>query len=259
MNLVLIVSPDHSLQAAKYGLTLAHLAYGLGGGELYLTVGNLGLQTRGGYLGLCDDVLPQVGDPDQLAAQVLAECRRRRFCGVLADFEREPGERTLAILGALERALGAAGLDLLVPEAYGGALPRAQVLICSAISGGKLTDYLAGRAEAYPGRAVLELRRLRMAFPLPCPAAEGEPIGAEALQAVLDACPAYYSESLGCNYVTSREGEEVKFILYDTPGTLRRKLALAEELGYSRAVMLYPEAVDFLETMDQPGTGTKAR
>lgn len=249
MNLVLIVSPDHSRQAAGYGLTLAHLAYGLGGEELYLTVGDLGLQTRGGYLGLCDEVLPPAGEADRLAAQVLKECRRRRFCGVLADFEREPGERTLEILQALERALTAVGLPLLVPEPYGGALPRAKVLICSAISGGKLTDYLAQRAEAYPGRVVLELRRLRMAFPLPCPDGAGEPVEPGTLEEILKASPAYYSESLGCNYVTCREGEQMKFLLYDTPGTLRRKLTLAEELGYTQAVILYPEAIDLLEQM----------
>ena len=189
------------------------------------------------------------GEADRLAAQVLAECRRRRFEGVLADFERPPGERTLEIRQALERALTAAGLPLLVPEAYGEALPRAKVLICSAISGGKLTDYLTQRSEAYPGRADLELRRVRMAFPLPCPDGEGEPVEALALEEILKTSPAYYSESLGCNYVTCREGEAVRFILYDTPGTLRRKLELARELGYTQAVILYPEAIDLLEQM----------
>lgn len=55
----------------------------------------------------------------------------------------------------------------------------------------------------------------------------------------------FYDEDLRCCYRTQIPGNSIRFTLYDTPESLERKLALAAELGVSRAVGLWQELGTF--------------
>ena len=241
-ELYLITAPEQAVQAGRWGLPLAYLAYGMGTQTLELTVGVLSLTARGGWMVLTDRTLPPDGSAADFAAQVRQECRRRRYRAVLADFERPPDGRSLEILSAL----AAAGQPLIVPAAYGGALPGAAVLVDSAISGGQLEDYLQEEMDRWGGRVCLALHRLRMRFPLPCPTGEGTPIDDDALQAALARRQSYFSPELGCRYCTCQEGGQFSFLLYDDAASLRHKLRIAETLGIPFAAGLYPELEDAL-------------
>lgn len=51
----------------------------------------------------------------------------------------------------------------------------------------------------------------------------------------------FYSPQLRCRYTTAVSCDSITFTLFDTPETLKEKLALAHTLGVTRAVGLYQE------------------
>lgn len=241
-ELYLLTAPEQSLEASRWGLPLAHLAYGLGQTQLELTVGALSLTTKGGWMVLTDQMIPENGTTAELAAQVLRECRKRRYSAVMADFESTANDRSFEILAALEQTK----LPLIVPAIYGDALPSAYVLVDSAISGGEWEAYLREQLDRWPGRVCLALRRLRMRFPLPCPTGVGAPVTEQELLALLAGRQSYFSGELACRYCTCRDGDQFFFLLFDDAASLRYKLQLAAQLGIDIAVAVYPEVSDVL-------------
>jgi hypothetical protein len=86
-----------------------------------------------------------------------------------------------------------------------------------------------------------------MDFALPCPGGAGEELGAGRLGALLSGAPrAFFSEALCVNYFYRREGRSRRVTLFDDAESVRRKLALAEALGISRAFLYYPHVSDIL-------------
>lgn len=241
-QLYLLTAPEQTRQAGQWGLPLAHLAYGMGQAVLALTVGALSLTARRGWMVLTDRLQPDEGDPAAFAAQVEQECRRRQYSAVMADFERPANDRAFAILSALTRQ----GLPLIVPAVYGDALPGAQVLVDSAISGGDWEDYLSAQLARWPGRVVLALHPLRMRFPLPCPGGEGTPLHAGELAQALDGRQSFFSRELACRYCTCREADTFSFVLFDDAASLQYKLRLAGRHGVQAAAALYPEVAGLL-------------
>ena len=78
-------------------------------------------------------------------------------------------------------------MRLFVPEAYGQRVSQAAVLTCTAISGGTLRTRLEEAAGTFGiQRLALDLQRLRMSFPLPCPTGEGEPLSGEVALSLRD-------------------------------------------------------------------------
>lgn len=252
-ELYLITAPEQAQSAARWGLPLAHMAYGLGREQLQLTVGALSLTTRGGWMVLTDHAMPEHGEIAAFAEQVRQECRRRRYGAVLADFEAPANDHAFDILAAL----ASCGLPLVVPAIYGDALPEASVLVDSAVSGGELEVYLREQLARWQGRVCLALQRLRMRFPLPCPTGEGEALDESTLRTLLEGRQSYFSRELGCRYCTCREGDAFTFLLFDDGASLRHKLLLAEQLGIRTAVALYPEICDVLPELISLGHEAK--
>ena len=120
------------------------------------------------------------------------------------------------------------------------------MLLNSAVSGGDLGQYLREGKQRWR-QAALDLQRLRMDFPLPCPSGQGTPLSAEALAALLREEPAvFFSQALCARYFTYRKGGETRFVLFDDAETLRRKLRIARESGIPDALCVYPEVQDLL-------------
>ena len=125
----------------------------------------------------------------------------------------------------------------------------AHVLICTALSGGALRQRLEEAAGIYGlRRLALDLQRLRMSFPLPCPSGEGTPLEAAELTALMERRdPAvFYSTDLCAKYFTCTEGGESRFILFDDAGSLRRKIQLGQDMGITAGFLMYPEVSDLL-------------
>lgn len=232
----------------------AHMAYGLGHTQYRLQTDRLPLSTRRGLLVLRDQTVPKQGDFNLLVRQLLQECSRRAYAGVIADFEHAPTKDRLTVLLTLLPALTRMGLPLAVPESYGPHMPdNAKILVSSAISGGSITERLGSAVQTWPGRVWLELRRLMMDFTLPCPSGEGTALTKAELDGLQAAHPgiSFFSSELGCHYFTYQEGPQAHFVLFDTANSLHHKLVLAQSMGIDTAVLLYPETADILSDLEQ--------
>ena len=139
--------------------------------------------------------------------------------------------------------------QLFVPEEYGRRVASAQVLVCTALSGGSLRQRLEEAGQAFgQKRLALDLQRLRMSFPLPCPSGEGKALSGEELEEMMaQRQPSvFYSGDLCAKYFTSTQEGESRFVLFDDAGTLRRKMQLGRELGVTTGLLMYPEVEDIL-------------
>lgn len=251
VQLYLAVTPDKLREAARYTDRLAHVAYRVGR-EGRLTRRDLLARTRGGLMVLGDQDCGIIRDPAALCRDVWRECGNRGYGGVLADFEKPPEADRTAFLEVLGRVLSRNGKRLFVPERYGGQVEQAAVLICTALSGGNLRERLGECVQRFgQGRVALDLQRLRMSFPLPCPEGEGTPLSGEALDSFLrEREPSiFYSGDLCAKYFTCTQDGESRFILFDDGDTLRRKIQMGREMGLCAGFLMYPETADLLPAM----------
>lgn len=248
MQIYLAVTPDKQREAARFTERLAHVAYRIGR-DGRLTRQALLARTHGGMMVLGDLDSGAIRDTAALCRDVWRECGNRGFGGVLADFEQGASADRVAFLDALSRVLSRNGKQLFVPESYGAKLPQAHVLICTALSGGELRQRLAEAARTFGGtRLALDLQRLRMSFPLPCPTGDGTPLTGEELDTLMGRRQpvVFYSNDLCAKYFTATENGESRFVLFDDAGSLQRKIQLGRELGIGIGFLMYPEVQDLL-------------
>lgn len=248
MQLYLTAGPEDLPQAARYTRRLAHAAYRVGP-EGRLLRRDLPHQVRGGLMVLEDRDCGPIRDRDALCREVWRQCVSRGFLGAAADFEQPVSEDRLAFLQTLSAVFSRSGRPLYVPEAYGPQVPLARVLLCTALSGGFFQQRLEEAVRRFgSGRLALDLQRLRMDFPLPCPSGEGVPLSGEALNALLEERrpPVFYSADLCARYFTClREGGS-HLVLFDDAGTLSRKIQAGRRLGIPAGFLLYQETEDLL-------------
>ncbi len=251
MQIYLAAAPEHLAEARRFTERIAHAAYRIGP-DGRLVRQNLLPRIRGGLLALGDWECGPVRDPAMLCREVWRECGNRGFGGVVADFEEQPSEDKAAFLEAMGKVLSRNRMRLFVPEAYGQRVSQAAVLTCTAISGGTLRQRLEEAAARFgPSRVALDLQRLRMSFPLPCPEGEGTPLSGEALESFLrEREPSvFYSGDLCAKYFTCTQDGESRFILFDDGDTLRRKIQMGREMGLCAGFLMYPETADLLPAM----------
>ncbi|MBQ5443020.1 MAG: hypothetical protein IIT47_05560 [Oscillospiraceae bacterium] len=234
---------------------LAHISYAIGpDGALWRSAPPEAL--RGGLLGLGDRCGGALGAPDELLRAIENECAERGFDGVLADFDPPVRRDRLELLQQLGERLSRTGKRLYVPEAF--AVPGACVLLCTAVSGGSLADLLR-RAVQRRGAAqlALDVQRLCMDFPLPCPSGEGRALRRENFAALRrqHPNPVFFSSALCARYFTYSLGGEMHLVLFDDVQTLRRKLQLGRENGIRTAFFMYPEVDDLLPGLFSSGRG----
>ena len=248
MQIYLAVTPDKQREAARFTERLAHVAYRIGR-DGRLTRQALLARTHGGMMVLGDLDSGAIRDTAALCRDVWRECGNRGFGGVLADFEQGASADRVAFLDALSRVLSRNGKQLFVPESYGAKLPQAHVLICTALSGGELRQRLAEAARTFGGkRLALDLQRLRMSFPLPCPTGDGTPLTGEELDTLMGRRQpvVFYSNDLCAKYFTATENGESRFVLFDDAGSIRKKLQLARQLDIGEALLPYAQVDDLL-------------
>ena len=246
MQLYLAVTPDHLDTAMRHTNRIAHVAYRIEeGGTLYSC--ELAKRIKGGFMVLSDGDGCEIPDLSALCKAIWNECEQRDFAGIVADFEQPVSEQRCAFLNQLCGVLRCKGRTLFVPESYGEAVKGAMVLICTAVSGGTLHHRLGESRRCFGDRVALDLQRVRMEFPLPCPSGEGCPIPQETLCEFLSENPSvFFSEDLCAKYFVRVCGCEPKFVLFDDAQTLHRKLRLAQGMGITTAFVMFPEVEDIL-------------
>ncbi len=245
MLLYLAADPSHLAAVRSHGCRLAHAAYGVGRDSRL--VSSLPPDVRGGLLLLTDHSAPAQFNPELLCKDVLQEFSRRGFSGVVLDFEGGVSGPLAALTRSLDEQLFRRGLRLCVPESWAAYAGRGTVLICSALSGGSLRERLEqAKARFSPRPAALDCQRLAMDFLLPSPNGEGMPLSREQLSRMREGHSVYFSEELCARYFTYATRTHTHFVLFDDADTIRRKIRLAEELGYEAAFLMLPETEDLL-------------
>ena len=247
MQLILAAPPEDVTAAQAHGLTLAHMAYRVGGGP-HLFRSNQPIPARGGLMYIDDGGFDGRGTPDAFCQEVVRECAARGFGGVICAFDRK-----LPLLSAVVEQLGPMlvrqGRSFYVSEPYGRCTATGRVLIPTALSGGSLRQRLGEAAERYgAGRVALAVGRTAADFFLPSPDGQGRPLTREELKARLEerSPSVFFSDELCARYFTYMNRQSgAHFVLFDDAGSIRKKLRLAEALGIDRA-LLWPEVSDLM-------------
>ena len=243
MQLYLAASPHTTPRPWKGGRI--HMAYCVDR-EGALLRSALTESLQGGLLGLSIPVSPPAQSCGALCDGLLAECRQHAFAGVFADWEAD-GEADW--LPLLEERLSCAGRTLYLPEAVAPCTRQSGVLICTALSGGSLRQRLQEAIARWGvSRVVVDVQRLCMDFPLPCPDGEGRLIlpTQKSVQEKLRSARSFYSQELCARYYTYLAPDGGHLVLYDDAATLRSKLRLAQSLGIKQGFFMYPEVSDIL-------------
>ena len=224
MTLYLTAAPDRLAQARAATAQLAHAAYRIGPGSQLLAA-PLPAALRGGLMVVSDRQAPAVEQPEGRWAEDRA-----------------------ALIRQLAPLLTAYGRRLYVPEIYAAASPETVVLLCTALSGGSLQGRLEETCAAYGAqRLALDLERLMMDFPLPCPSGEGIRLSREELAIRMQGRSVFYAEDLCARYFTYRRGGQTHFVLFDDAGTLGRKIEMGQALGIREGFVMLPEVEDLTQ------------
>ena len=248
IQLILAAPPEDVTAAQAHGLTLAHMAYRVGGGP-HLFRSSQPNPPRGGLMYIDDGGFDGRGTPDAFCQEVVRECAARGFGGVIFAFDRR-----LSLLSAVVEQLGPMlvrqGRSFYVSEPYGRSTATGRVLIPTALSGGSLRQRLGEAAERYgAGRVALAVERTAADFFLPSPDGQGRPLTREELAAKRrELSPSvFFSDELCARYFTYMNRQNgAHFVLFDDAGSIRKKLRLAEALGIDRALLCYPEVSDLM-------------
>ena len=245
MQLHLVLAPDHVERALQLTPHLAHAAFRIGA-DGALLIRALPPTLRGGKLVVhCPSDFPSVCAGD-LARQIMQHCIERRFSGIVLD--ADSGRPCLsALIGQLADICCRYCRQLYIPECCSHTTNQGKILLCTALSGGSLQQRLEEAVAQYgAARIALDLQRLMMDFPLPCPGGEGMPLPRQKLRNLQREHSSYYCEALCAHYLTYRRSGETHFVLYDEADTLHRKMALAEALGITEGFVIWPEVDDIL-------------
>ncbi len=244
MQLYLAVTPDDLPHAKAYTPYLAHVAYRVDGNG-HLMRATLPPQLRGGMAVLSDCESPSSPWGEALVQELVQECLQRNYAGVILDFENAAPRGSF--VHALDITLHRHHRRLLVSEEHAPHTAHASILINTALSGGVLSERLTQAVAQYgAGRLVLDLQRLVMDFPLPCPSGEGTVLPLDALHQLQRGRAIFFSEELCARYFTYRRGNATRFVLFDDADTLLRKIQLGETLGIREGCFMYPEVADIL-------------
>lgn len=243
MELLLALPVGHTPPPTNYGLISAHMAYRIGNGPVLLGI-RLPDDLRGGLMYLDHAGFDGAGDPIPCCSQILGECRRRNYRGIICDFEGPPGPCLTSLVSVLDEHCAKEGWTLHVPESWAAYAPSARVLIPSAVTAGTLERRLRTAKDRYgPARPVLAVEWLREDLPLPSDR-RGEPMTQLALEnQIRRLSPAiFFDRGLCAHYYTYRAPNgQAHFVLFDSARSIRAKIALARQMSLPAVLAAEPE------------------
>ncbi len=255
-ELLLALPAGRRTQCGRWGLVPAHMAYRVGPGPR-LMAASLPAGLRGGYMLLDCQGFDGTGDPLPCARQILTECRRRDYRGIVCDFEGVPSGCLPRLVELLDRNCPPRGWTLYVPESCASFVKAARILVSSAMAGGILERRLRAAAERYGHeRTALAVEWVREDFPLPA-SGRGTPVSREKLEEqIVRLEPAvFFDRGLCAHYYTYMDRDKAHFVLFDSPRSVREKLAAAERAGLCAALLPGPELESCLGEIFEPGQG----
>ena len=133
---IILAAPPESIPAAdRTGLHVAQMSYRIGRGY-HLFRAEAARITGGGLMVLDTDGYTGGGPAFALLAEILGECHRRSFEGIVLDIGSASAKPLFPLAGELAGAAKKDGLDLYVPENMAASSRDATVLLPTALSGG---------------------------------------------------------------------------------------------------------------------------
>lgn len=246
MELLIATPAGH---AAPATLTPAHMAYRIGTGPKLMGI-RMSTPPQGGLMMVdCHDFDGQ-GDPTNCCRQIIGECKRRNFRGVVCDFDGPPVGCLPKLVETLARSCAAHSWPLYVPEPFAPFSFTPRVLIPSAVTSGTLERRLRTAIGHYGiNRVALAVEWMREDFLLPA-SGRGDPISQDVLEEQVRRLePAVFLDRGLCAhyYTYMMPGGQAHFVLFDTSRSIREKLAVAERLGVTSALLPGPEVFSYLE------------
>ena len=243
MQVFLSVTPPDVREALRYHNRLAHMAYRIGNGPVLLGI-RLPDDLQGGVMYLDSVGFDGQGDPLPCCSQILGECQRRNYRGIICDFNHPPSGCLPQLLSVLDSSCAKEGWSLYVTEACAQYAPAARVLISSAVTNGTLERRLRSAKERYGAtRPVLAAEWLREDLKLPSDK-RGEAISQLALENLKRQLePAiFFDRGLCAHYFTYRDPKgQAHFVLFDTSRSIRAKIALAQRMELPAVLFAEPE------------------
>ena len=210
------------------------------GPRLLSALGNAPAQ--GGLMLIGDS--QECGSDDVLARDILRECLRRSYDGIVLDWHHSGTEHG-GLTARVDRLCGQYGRRLFVPEQYAAHAPQATVLVNTAVTGGTLKSCLDEGVRRFgASRLALDLERMRLDFTLPHTMNVRRPLTAEELRRLREGKSVYFSDDLCARYFTYRSGSENHYVLFDDAQTLRKKADMAENRGIREGFFMLPEVAD---------------
>lgn len=200
----------------------AHLLYKLCDSRLLSKV--LPINLRGGVM-----VIGKVTGKLEASviASIITECLRREFEGALIALPPTPDEESIIFAKELSNSFLRKKIPLYLPVTY-SSYCEASYLIPGICHSGSFSDYLSDMKRNYKS---LSLELSLSAFEVGINDNKVLPITQEKLSELiaLSNSMTFYSSSLCTNYFTYKD----KFIMFDTPDTLKIKRDVAEKCGIS--------------------------
>ncbi len=199
--------------------------------------------TGGGLLGIIDAPGLAAASPARLQQDILAECHRRGYTGVIFSFAPAPdlpdGFSTLCA------SLQQKGLLVFLPPRAARHVPDSRVILPGSLSGGTFDEMIADyTARCGLRRICLELQRCCHRFSIPADTPQGHPLSQKDLAHLLDAhnCRLFYSEALCTNYCIYPTAEDGwQFALADDAESILRRLQRASALDVPYCFLSYEE------------------
>ena len=243
MQLFAAAEPGELELIKDAGVLTAHLAYKIGGdGRLYRARG--AEEISGGIMSVWTEPGGVWGE--STVSEIITECAARKFTGVLVSTDSRE------LVRRLSDALSAEKLSLFTDESLAADAKGAGVLVSTVVYEGTLRERLSKAAEKYGAeRIMLDIEPIYRDFTLPCPTRDGAKLSFEEFSELSDAKSgeSFFSSELCCNYFVYFENGNTHLVLYDTAGTVKKKLRLAQTLKLGRAIFAVRETKSFLSRL----------
>ncbi len=248
-NIIIAAPPEYVEAASKNGCIVAHMIYRIGRGHHLFRAQGIH-HISGGLMVLDTDGYIGGGPSGTLIMEILGECEKRNFRGIVLDTGGKSTTQLMLLTGHLASEASKKGLKLYVHDVLSAASALTVILLPTALSGGTLADHISDAVQKYgTGRVALEIERIRMDFTLPAKNGTGIELTAEELQALIEKHQAqsFLSKDLCAYYFTYHDKKGTHFVLYDNGTSIKRKLSVASKLGIEDAFIFYPHVSDIID------------
>ncbi|MCL2402050.1 MAG: hypothetical protein FWC90_05340 [Oscillospiraceae bacterium] len=244
---IILATPPETAAAVTHSGIAAHMSYRIGHGfRLYRS--QRASDIRGGFMVLDTSGFTGGGPMASLIADIIGECGKRAFTGIVINAGSYPGSPSqISLSMALAKEALTHSLEYFVPEDLAETGDHTIVRISAAISGGTLTRRLVDAIKKYgTNRLAVEIERVMMDFSLPALSGTGRELSNNEFRALIDRHnpKSFFSPELMVNYFTYHDNHSTHFVLHDNAETLQRKLKSVSDMGSTYAFLFYPRIAD---------------